>query len=221
MRFATEGELAKEMLRRAFDAGVPARWVVADTVYGTARGLRGWLEERERRYVLAVTGTQGVYHEGRQRRARTVAKHLPEEAWFRASAGKGSKGERLYDWACVPLSDPDGTQTGRWLLIRRNIDDPTEHAYYLAYGPKETPVQQLIRIAGRRWAIEDCFEQAKGEVGLDEYEVRKWDGWQRHVTLSLLAHAYLAVLRSAAEREEDGAKRGNERGTSDRVLAPN
>lgn len=95
VRFATKGELAKEMLRRALEAGVPAGWVLADTVYGTARGLRGWLEERGRWYVLAVPGTQGVYHEERQRQARTVAKQLLEEAWFRASAGKGSKGERL------------------------------------------------------------------------------------------------------------------------------
>jgi hypothetical protein len=165
--------------------------------------------------VLAVTGTQGVYHEGCQRQARTVAKRLPEEAWFRASAGKGSKGERLYDWSCVPLPDPDGAQTGRWLLMRRNMDDPTEYAYYLAHGPKETSVQQLIRIVGRRWTIEDCFEQAKGELGLDDYEVRKWDGWHRHVTLCLLAHAYLAVVRSVAEHE--GASK---RGISDRVSTP-
>lgn len=215
VRFATKGELAKEMLRRAFDTDVPARWVVADTVYGMARGLRGWLEEQGYSYVLAVTGTQGVYHEGRQRQARTVAKRLPEEAWFQASAGKGSKGERLYDWSCVPLPDPDGAQTGRWLLMRRNMDDPTEYAYYLAHGPKETSVQQLIRVVGRRWTIEDCFEQAKGEVGLDDYEVRKWDGWHRHVTLCLLAHAYLAVVRSVAEHE--GAPK---RGISDRVSTP-
>jgi SRSO17 transposase len=208
VRFATKGKLAKEMLRRAFEAGVPARWVVADTVYGTARGLRGWLEERGRWYVLAVPATQGVYHEGSQRRARTVAKHLSEEAWFRASAGKGSKGERLYDWAYVPLPDPDEAETGRWLLMRRSIEDPTEYAYYLAYGPSETLAHELIRIAGRRWSIEDSFEAVKGEVGLDEYEVRKWDGWQRHTTLCLLAHAYLAVVRSVAEHEEDSTKRG-------------
>ena len=134
-RFATKGRLAKEMLRRAFEAEVPARWVVADTVYGTARGLRGWLEERGRWYVLAVPATQGVYHEGHQRQARTVAKRLPEEAWFRASAGKGSKGERLYDWACVPLPDPEEAETG--------IEDPAEYAYYLAHGAKETPVHEL------------------------------------------------------------------------------
>jgi hypothetical protein len=106
-----------------------------------------------------------------QRQARTVAKHLSEEAWFRASAGKGSKGERLYGWACVPLPDPEGAEMGRWLLMRRGIEDPTEYAYYLAYGPAETPVHELIRIAGRRWSIDDGFEAAKEEVGLDEYEV--------------------------------------------------
>jgi SRSO17 transposase len=208
VRFATKGEQAKEMLKRAFGEGVPAGWVVADTVYGTARGLRAWLEGQGRSYVLAVPGTHGVYHEERQRRARTVAKSLPEGAWFRASAGSGSKGERLYDWACVPLPAPEGARMGHWLLMRRGIDDPAEYAYYLACGPKETPVHELIRVAGRRWTIEDCLEQAKGEVGLDEYEVRKWDGWHRHTTLSLLAHAYLAVVRSVAEHEEGAGKRG-------------
>ena len=106
VRFATKGELAKEMLQRAFEAKVPARWVVADTVYGTARGLRGWLEEQGRSYVLAVPSTKGIYHEGRQRQARSLAKDLPEEVWARASAGKGSKGERLYEWALVSLPSP-------------------------------------------------------------------------------------------------------------------
>jgi SRSO17 transposase len=215
--FATKGELAKAMLRRAFEAGMPARWVVADTVYGTARGFRGWLEERGCYYVLAVPETRGLYHEGRQRQAQTVAGSLPEEAWLRVSAGAGSKGDRLYDWACVALPGEPVSETGpvlgfllgRWLLMRRGIEDPTEYAYYLAYGPAETPVQELIGVAGRRWAIEDGFEAAKGEVGLDEYEVRKWDGWYRHVTLCLLAHAYLAVLRSVAEHEESAGKKGS------------
>jgi SRSO17 transposase len=138
-------EWAEAPARRE-EAGVPeeARFATkGDTVYGTARGLRGWLEERGRWYVLAVPATQGVYHEGHQRQARTVAKRLPEEAWFRASAGKGSKGERLYDWACVPLPDPEEAETGRWLLMRRGIEDPAEYAYYLAHGAKETPVHEL------------------------------------------------------------------------------
>jgi SRSO17 transposase len=215
IRFATKGELAKEILRRAFEAGMPARWVVADTVYGTARGLRGWLEEQECSYVLAVPATKGVYHEGTQRQAQSLAKDLPAEAWERVSAGTGSKGERLYDWACVALPEPgasaevEGLRASRWLLVRRQIDDPNELAYYLAYGPKQTPTEELIRVVGSRWTIEDCFEQAKGEVGLDEYEHRKWDAWYRHVTLSLLAHAYLAILRSnAANGDKTGGKKG-------------
>ena len=173
--------------------------------------------------MLAVPETRGIYHEGRQRQARTVPRNLPEEAWVRASAGAGSKGDRLYDWACLTLPEPvpeasSASSVGRWLLVRRSIEDPAEHAYYLAYGPAETPVHELIRIAGRRWSIEDCFEQAKGEVGLDEYEVRKWDGWHRHITLCLLAHAYLVVLRSVAEHDEQGAAK---RGTSKRISTPN
>lgn len=208
--FATKGELAKMMLGRAFEAGVPARWVVADTVYGTARGLRDWLEERGCSYVLAVPETKGIYHGGCQRQAKTIARGLPEEAWIRVSSGEGSKGERLHDWACVPLASAAeaGFRAGRWLLVRRQIEDPRELAYYLCYGSLQTGVHELIRIAGKRWSIEDGFKAAKGQTGLDEYEVRKWEGWQRHVTLSLLAHAYLAVLRSATETAEDSAKGG-------------
>jgi SRSO17 transposase len=210
--FATKGELAREMLQRAFEAGVPARWVVADTVYGMTRGLRGWLEERERSYVLAITSSKSVYHEGHQRRVGEVARSLSEESWVRASAGKGTKGERLYDWACVELPESgmyrEGVRAGRWLLMRRSIAEPEKICYYLCYGPAQTTVEELIGIAGRRWVIEDCFEAAKGEVGLDEYEVRKWDGWYRHVTLCLLAHAYLAVVRSAAAQEEHSVKGG-------------
>ncbi len=192
VRFATKGELAKKMLKRAFEAGVPARWVAADTVYGTARGLREWLEKRGSWYVLAVPETRGVYHQGRQRQVRTLAKDLPEEAWFRASAGRGSKGERLYECACIALPDPDTTQeAGRWLLMRRSIEDPAELAYYLAYGPKETPISELIRIAGRRWQVEDCFETAKGEVGLvhlqDRFRVMSYSS--SHETSDLRPYA--------------------------------
>jgi SRSO17 transposase len=151
-------------------------------------------------------------HEGRQRQVRTVAKSLPQDAWMRASAGTGSKGERVYEWACVTLPESgvyrEGVRAGRWLLMRRSITESEEIAFYLCYGPARTSVHELIRIAGRRWQIEDSFAEAKGESGLDEYEVRKWDGWHRHITLCLLAHAYLAVVRSVAEDEEDAAKRG-------------
>jgi hypothetical protein len=129
------------MLERAFETGVPARCIVADMVGGMSRGLRGWLEKKERSYVLAVTSSKDIYHEGRQRQARKVAQSLPEESWVRTSAGKRSKGERPYDWACVPLPDPDGAETGHWLLMRRGMDDPTECGYDMAYGPKETALR--------------------------------------------------------------------------------
>jgi SRSO17 transposase len=140
-----------------------------------------------------------------------------EEAWTRLSAGAGSKGERLYDWACVSLPDPDtqeAERAGRWLLLRRNIDDPTELAYYLAYGPiRDAPRERADpQVAGSRWAIEDGFEAAKGEVGLDEYEVLKWAPWHRHITLCLLAHAYLAVLRSAAKDAASSVKPKTKKG---------
>lgn len=227
--FATKGELAKTMLGRAFEAGVPARWVVADTVYGIARGLKGFLEGRGYSYVLAVPETKVIYHEGRQRQAKTIAGGLPEGAsWIRASAGEGSKGERLYDWARVPLASTDAAvddaeaepRAGRWLRVRRRMDDPRELAYYLCYGPSQTEVHELIRIAGSRWRIEDGFKETKSEIGLDEYEVRKWGGWHRHITLCLLAHAYLAVLRSVAEREEAAGIDTPKRGTSDRIRIP-
>ncbi|MBA2441758.1 MAG: IS701 family transposase [Rubrobacter sp.] len=221
--FATKGELAKEMLWRAFEVEVPARWVVGDTVYGMSRGLRGWLEQRGCPYVMAVTATKGVYREGHQRQVRKIARDLPEEDWFRASAGEGSKGERLYDWTCVALPAAEtncaGDRAGRWLLVRRwrSLDDPQELAYYLCYGPAQTTVDELINIAGKRWRIEETFEATKSEVGLDEYEIRKWGGWYRHITLCLLAHAYLTAVRSAAEREEEAVKGG----ISSRVSTPN
>lgn len=212
--FATKGELAKEMLGRAFEAEVPARWVLGDTVYGMARGLRGWLEQRGCSYVLAVTATKGVYREGHHRQVRKIARDLPQEDWFRASAGEGSKGERLYDWACVALPAAEtnfagGQMAGRWLLVRRQIDDPREIAYFLCYGSAQTTARELIETAGKRWRIEETFEATKSEVGLDEYEVRKWGGWYRHITLCLLAHAYLSAVRLAAEYEEGAVKEGS------------
>lgn len=233
--FATKGELAKRMLGRAFESGVPARWVVGDTIYGIARGMKGFLEARGYSYVLAVPETKGIYHDGRQRQAKSIARELPDEAWIRASAGEGSKGERLYDWACVPLASAEvsaeeeneaqassraGSRAGRWLLVRRQIDDPRELAYYLCYGHWQTQVAELIRIAGSRWRIEDGFKESKSEIGLDEYEVRKFDGWYRHVPLCLLAHAYLAVLHSVAASEEAAGGDTSKWGTYDRIPIP-
>jgi SRSO17 transposase len=209
VRFATKGRLARAMLQRAFDAGVPARWVLADSIYEADSKFRAWLEERRKRYVLAVHKTTRVWHAGRHYQVKTLAKGLPRTRWRRISAGSGSKGERLYDWACLELQDElADTGAQRWLLVRRDIEEPEEQTFYLAFASTGTTPGELARTAGKRWKIEETFEQTKGEAGLDEYEVRRWDGWYRHVTLSLLAHAYLAVLRSVAEDEWEAGKKG-------------
>lgn len=200
--FATKPQLAKRMLERAFEAGVPAAWVTGDTVYGGDRRLRMWLEEREQPFVLAVKSNEPLWSEGeggvRQRAAATIAATLRDDDWHRLSAGAGSKGPRVYDWARVKLFRLPDPGWNHWLLIRRSIDDPTDVTYYVCFGPADTSLVGLVRVAGTRWAIEECIETAKGEVGLDEYEVRKWGGWYRHITLSLLAHAYLTITRATA-----------------------
>jgi SRSO17 transposase len=191
VRFATKIELAKGMLERAFDAAVPARWVVADAFYGRSHGLRRWLEERGRPYALMIPKTTAVQYQGRRERAEQLGERLSAEAVSDA-------------WACLELSDGCAAGMRRWLLVRRDAEDPNECAYFLAYGPAETGEDELLRVCTTRWQIEEGFAQAKGEVGLDQYEVRKWEAWHRHATLCLLAHAYLVVMRRAARQEERG-----------------
>jgi SRSO17 transposase len=203
VQFRTKPELAQLMLERALDAGVPAAWVTADEVYGGSPALREWLEERHLPYVLAVKCTELLQapdpdSPGAVRTsAEQLAAGVPAEQWIACSAGHGAKGRRLYDWTRVELATPATGGMARWLLVRRSRSDG-ELAFYACYGPAATPLVGLVRVAGTRWAVEEGFEQAKGEVGLDHYEVRKWPGWYRHITLSLLAHAFLAVTRAQA-----------------------
>jgi SRSO17 transposase len=193
VRFATKIELAKGMLARAFDAAVPARWVTGDAVYGRSHGLRRWLEEQNRAYALMIPKTTAVEYQGQRERAEQVGARL-------SAATVGGP------WVCLELSDACAAGMRRWLLVRCDAEDPDEHAYFLAYGPADTGEDELLRVCTTRWQIEEGFAQAKGEVGLDQYEVRKWEAWHRHATLCLLAHAYLVVLRRAARQEERGQK---------------
>ena len=206
--FGTKPELAQLMLERALDAGVPAAWVTADEVYGGSPTLRQWLEGRGVWHVLAVKCTELLAVDGPQGAVRTSTEQLaaavPAEQWIACSAGHGAKGRRLYDWARVELAVPAGPGMARWLLVRRSRRDG-ELAFYACYGPAETSLLGLVRVAGTRWAVEEGFQQAKTEVGLDHYEVRRWPGWYRHVTLALLAHAFLDVTRTTAATG-DGAK---------------
>jgi len=200
--FATKGELAQQMLERAFAAGVAAQWIVGDTVYGYDE-LRIWLDEQEKNYVVAVPETHLVWVAGRQQPIGLLAALLPPEAWVVLSAGEGSKGARLYEWAWLQLPEQseEASGRGRWVLIRRSLSDPSKRAYYRAAGPAQTTLPELVRVAGSRWKIEEGFEQAKGEVGLDQYEVRAFRAWYRYITLALLAHAALVVMQGQAREQ--------------------
>jgi SRSO17 transposase len=195
--FATKPALAQAMLERALDAGVPAAWVTADSVYGDVKYLRVWLEARPIGYVLAVSRKDTVWEAGlRQRRIGAYLDAPPAEGWERLSAGAGAKGPRYYDWVRLPLAAPLVAGWRRWVLLRRSVADPSELTAYVCFAPGDTTLGDLVRVAGTRWTVEICFEAAKQEVGLAQYEVRSWTGWHRHVTLACLAHAFLTVVRA-------------------------
>lgn len=196
--FATKPQLAQTLLSRALDAGIAAAGVTGDSVYGKDRPLRAMLQARRQAYVLAVKSDLRLPFLGGGIRAQTVAARGEASGWQTLSCGEGAKGARLYDWARVPLDAPDQAGFAWWLLVRRSRSDPSEQAYYWVFAPQETALSPLVGVAGTRWTIETNFETAKGEVGLDEYEVRSWHGWHRHITLCLLAQAVLAVLRSVS-----------------------
>jgi len=203
--FATKGDLAQTMLARAFAADVPAAWVTGDEIYGNDGDLRRWLEGQQRPYVLAVARSHAVWQQGRQVRVDTLLADIPGDGWQRLNVGAGSKGPRVYDWACarLPYLTPEGW--AQWLLLRRSVSDPENLAYYRAFGHDEVTIEELARVAGTRWVIEEGFQRTKA-IGLDQYEVRSWSGWYRHITLCLLAHAFLAVTRASAASGEKGGR---------------
>src|SRR4029450_5682977 len=213
--FATKPELARVMLERALDAGVPAGWVTADEVYGGDPGLRGRLEGQQAAYWVGGEGPQarpgwggataracvrGVRRpgplpapSGPSTPAARLGEHIPPASWLRISAGRGAKGRRWYGWSRVALATagaPEGWQ--RWLLVRRSLHTG-ELAYYVCAGPASLPLVALVRVAGCRWRVEEAFQAGKGLCGLDEHQVRRWRSWYRWVTLAMLAYAFLVV----------------------------
>jgi SRSO17 transposase len=209
--FATKPALARQMLERAFVGGVQLAWVAGDSVYGDDRALRQWLEARDQPYVLAVSGKEAVWLDMHQRQVKTILTELPADRWEQLSAGAGSKGLRWYDWLRLELSDPPQTGWKRWLLVRRSISDPSEVTAYIAFARAVTTLAELVRVAGMRWSVEESIECAKGEIGLDHYEVRSWTGWYRHITLAMWAQAFLSVIR-----EESGAGFAPKKGLANR-----
>jgi len=201
--FATKPQLAKVMIGRAVRAGVPFSWVAGDEVYGGNPGLREWLEDEEISYVLAVACDEMIAVPAGPRRADELAALVPAAGWQRLSCADGSKGPRLYDWALVDTASADHR-----LLVRRSLHPgekgDLELAFFLCYSPRPVALPELVAVAGARWAVEDCFAEAKNETGLDHYQVRRYHAWYRHITLSMLAHAFLAVA-ARASRPEPGS----------------
>jgi SRSO17 transposase len=204
-RFATKPELAVRMMTRILAEDAPIRWVTADEAYGQDAKFRAACLHRNVGYVAAVPRNQHVPTTRLGiRRIDTLAAQAPDEAWSRISAGDGAKGPRLYDWATARIGAwwDEENGVGHWVLIRRSITDPTDQAFYLCAGPADTPLEELVRVAGARWAIEKCFQAAKTHTGLDHYEVRSCTGWYKHITLAMLAHAFLAALAAKGDPEK-------------------
>jgi SRSO17 transposase len=207
VRFATKPVIAVAMIERALEAGVPFAWVAADSVYGVGE-VEKVLRRAGKGYVLGVTGTHPFWSWGEALIAGTaeeIAQTLPASAWARLSAGDGTKGPRLYDWAYLELADLEAEEVGcpepsawtRGLLVRRSLSEASL-AFFSTWCPTGTSLEVLVRVEGRRWAIEDAFETAKTELGLDHNETRSWHGWHRHVSLVMLAFTLLVAIRYRA-----------------------
>jgi SRSO17 transposase len=207
VEFATKPQIARRMITRAIAAKVPFSFVATDTVYGTGM-IEALLRNAGKGYVLGVAANRVFHSWGKPQlvsgTAATIAQSLPKTAWRRLPSGEGTKGPRLHDWAYVELADLEAdTLAGEWtrgLLIRRNIASG-DLAFFSTWCPKGTPMAKLVAVEGHRWAIEDSFETAKNEFGLDHNETRSWHGWHRHVSLVMLAFAMMAVIRHRANAE--------------------
>jgi len=203
-QFATKVRLAQAMIARALAAGVPFAWFTADEVYGQAKYLQAWLHEQDVSYVMAIRRSDTFTMPAGEQRADELVAAVPARAWQKISAGAGAHGPREYHWARIPVPAPAVPGRGRWLLARRPLTDRGEIAYYACYGPRRSATADLAWIAGSRWHIEECFQQAKNETGLDHYQVRTWRAWYAHITLSMLALAWLAAARAQTVKGAPG-----------------
>ncbi|GAA3969757.1 IS701 family transposase [Actinomadura viridis] len=199
--FATKPALAQQMIERAVLGDVPFGWVTADEAYGQDTKFRLWLEACDIPHVVAVPKSAMVVAMNLTKvRSHHVIADLPEAAWKRLSCGDGARGPRVSDWAATEIRPLRRTGWGHWLLARRSINDPSDLAYYICFAGADTPIEELVRVAGSRWAIEECFQATKNETGLDHYQVRGYQAWYRHITLSMAASAFLVIVRDAAKK---------------------
>ena len=202
--FATKPKMARAMIEAALDAGVRCAYVLGDAVYGADSSLRRMLSDRHQPYVLAVRGAHALRRGGDRWFETTspeeLADELAPEDWACHAAGEGAKGPRLYDWARIrrPWTSDKGFE--HWLLVRRKRSKSAEKAYYLVFAPPGTALAELAAVAGLRWAVEECFERAKDDLGLDHCEARSWHGWHRHMSLCMAALAFLSKLSADLRR---------------------
>jgi len=206
--FATKPAMARDIIARTLDAGLPCAWVLADALYGADSKVRRMLEDRRQAYVLATRSNHTLRFledDGLiQTDPATLAEDLDADAWSPLSAGEGAKGPRLYEWARLPIGFSKNNGFARWLLFRRSLRDPKALAYYFVHAPKGTSLQDFAGAAGLRWTIEECFLRAKDDLGLDHCEARSWHGWHRHMTLVMAAAAFLAKLAADQRRHAFG-----------------
>ena len=220
VEFQTKPKMALEMIKEATAAGIPYRWVTGDCVYGDYRAIRIWLEEQRKCYVLCVSGKEYIQMGWKRVSVSSVLKRSDENAWFEASYGDGSKGARIYDWQAIEIPSPSIEGFKRYLLVRRSKTAPDEMRAYICFAPENTPIEKFVQIAGIRWTVERCFAESKSEVGLDQYEVRSYSGWYKHITFACLALALLTAIscnsldkltiqqHNPASSTLDGFKRG-------------
>ncbi len=204
VEFATKPQMAREMVSRLLDEGIPCAFVLADAVYGSDSGFRRMLEQRGQSYVLAVrsTHTLRLVEDGHfiQTDPATLIEELGAKTWQAHAAGEGAKGPRLYEWARLSIGKQSKDGFVTWVLARRSRHDPTSVTYYFAYAPASTTLAELAAAAGLRWTIEECFLRAKDDLGLDHCEARSWHGWHRHMSLVMAVGAFLTKLSAEQRR---------------------
>lgn len=194
-QFRTKPQMAADMLNTVKSNGMPFTWVSADSVYGNNCKLRLWCEENDTNYVMAIAKKEYVWAGLKQYKISEIVQALPEDNWSKISCGAGSKGERLYQWQLMRVNCSDHCK-GRFLLFRRNGTSAGDIQAYICYAPLEISIDKLVKVAGERWNIETNFAECKSDVGLDQYEVRSYDGWYKHITMACLALAFISFLGS-------------------------
>lgn len=195
IEFQTKPHQALEMLQELKEQGFPGEWATGDTVYGEHVALRQGIMKMKLKFVLAVTIKTEVWLNKNKLSVQEIIKNLPTKQWKIIEVFKGSKGPRCYEWVALRVKLPEDPQQAVWLMARRSLSDG-KLAYYLCHAPRGTHLKTLAKVAASRWSIEQCFEEAKGETGLDQYQVRTWEGWHRHTLLSMMAHVFLAQMKS-------------------------